>query len=162
MIRPDSIYKFIRNGKTAYILNDCRGENISNLLGEYKRNKYAGQQYLYFDNRLTQKQGGRYFAKSLFSTNQALCAEHMAKFGYHGAGKRKPKANITGLNFLPENPYKSFGDFKDYAVLAEFSEDMERLTLYFFRDQKNTAETLFQKWLAGELVLAPDIKPMQV
>jgi hypothetical protein len=167
MTRPNSHYYFKQSemSQTAYVLENIKGVEIPNLLGIYTRHKlYGGRQFVYFDSRITHN-GNRYYAKSLFSTNSILCAEHKKRFGFKGVGDKKPKANITGLKFLPENPLKAFGDYenadgKNWAILAEFGNGDRSLDLYFFEGQKNAAETLFEKWIAGEIVLTPDILPV--
>ncbi|GBR75998.1 hypothetical protein NO2_0617 [Candidatus Termititenax persephonae] len=167
-MQASSHYSFSQSevSQTAYVLENIKGREIPHLLGVYTRHKvYGGRQFVYFDSRITHN-GNRHYAKSLFSTNPILCAEHQKRFGFSGVGDKKPKANITGLKFLAEYPQKAFGDYanasgKNWAILAGFGNGNKSLGLYFFEGQKHAAETLFEKWIAGELVLAPDIKPMQ-
>ena len=58
---------------------------------------------------------------------------------------------FTGLNFALEHPRMAYGDFNGDAMLMEFSDTWESLTVVFFRGMKDGAQGLFQKWVAGEL-----------
>jgi hypothetical protein len=58
---------------------------------------------------------------------------------------------VSGINFAPDFPRQSFGDYGNDAILINFSENWERLTILFFKGQKAGAQTLFQRWIAGAL-----------
>ena len=61
---------------------------------------------------------------------------------------------VTDVFFTPELPRQSYGAYKTYGqkygLLIEFSENFERLTIWFFSEKQEAVYTLFQKWRAGE------------
>jgi hypothetical protein len=148
-MKPDSKYIFVRSqtNKEAYILDILLGEPVRYLLGTYSR---TGKDFITFEGTLHQDKTGRKWGKSFYTLNSELCAK-----------RGKKKVRISGVNFTPENPHRTFGDFEGWAFLAEFSPDMQNLTLLFFKDMAHLAGELFQKWQSSELVLSPDVKPIR-
>jgi len=47
-----------------------------------------------------------------------------------------------------------YGDDSEDALLIEFRENMDELTIWLFEGQKMYAKALFEKWTSGELVLS--------
>ncbi|MCL2800530.1 MAG: hypothetical protein FWD28_02055 [Treponema sp.] len=52
---------------------------------------------------------------------------------------------------MPEYPQKTYGAFKEYALLIDFSENSDLLAIWFFKGLQEAAPTLFQKWQAGQI-----------
>ncbi|MCL1927961.1 MAG: hypothetical protein FWG07_04095 [Treponema sp.] len=52
---------------------------------------------------------------------------------------------------MPEYPRQSYGTYKDYGVLIEFSEDFDELAIWFFQDLSEAVPILFQRRLAGKI-----------
>jgi hypothetical protein len=53
--------------------------------------------------------------------------------------------------FLPEYPRQSYGAYKDYGLLIEFSENFNQLEIWFFKGLQEAAPLLFQKKQAGQI-----------
>ena len=75
----------------------------------------------------------------------------------------KSERLFTGVNFDTLTPCKTFGDSRNMgrndAVLFEFSKDMEKLTIYFFFEQGNRANEIFDLWTAGKICMTVDTIP---
>jgi hypothetical protein len=61
-------------------------------------------------------------------------------------------------------PTKAWGDFGNDAILIELSPDRQTLTLFFVKDMKAVAHSLFERWTAGELseTVEADALPLPV
>jgi hypothetical protein len=141
-MKADSIYSFQLSptAKDAYLFMRKTGMDIPALLGVYVR---TGKEYVLADTTIYQKQVGRQWQNSLYTKNKDAMK----------ASGAKDKARISGYNLTPENPHRAFGDYGNDALLIEFSKDGKELTLYFFKDMKAAAKSLFEAWTAGTLPL---------
>jgi hypothetical protein len=132
-MKPDSIYYFVRipEYRTRYKLIGHKGKTISGFPSVYKSGKNKGEGYLIF-----RKAAGFYRQSRLrFSHTLELVNSQI----------------ITGLIFLPEYPCQSYGAYKKYAVLVDFSEDFNQLAIWFFKGLQEAAPILFQRKQAGQI-----------
>ena len=150
-----------RNPKTegwyrSYIAYRKTGKISNTLLGTYKTGEFKGQEFLVLEQGapFNPVMNDRY-SHFLYSTNEAL---GFKKKQIKPASPKK--ALITGLNFDPLFPGKSYGDGgiygdnKNDAFLFEFDDCMEKLSIWIFEGQKNQRRNLFQKWVSGNLDMA--------
>jgi hypothetical protein len=133
-MKPYAVYVFDKLPETAtrYILKEHSGADIDAFpaIWRQKWHPHVGEKYIVF--RETQDQRpGQQFTHSLSLEKNRM---------------------VTGLNFTPEFPQLSWGDYRNDAILVEFSVDWTELTLMFFKDMKNQAYSLFERGIAGELV----------
>ena len=68
----------------------------------------------------------------------------------------------AGINI--SNRSSGYGDFGDYALLAEIGKNsfngiryISLLNIWFFKDMKQQSEILFDQWISGELVLEDNL-----
>jgi hypothetical protein len=138
-MKANAIYVFTQSqtAHTRYLLTVHHGADIAGFPACYKRGENKGKSYIVYRETVQKKPGHRQFTHCI-----ELNDGHM----------------VTGLNFTPETPRRSYGDFGEYALLVEFSETGDTITVYFFSDMKEAAQTLFEKWNYGELsgTAAPD------
>lgn len=141
----DSLYRFGRSptASTRYLLAEHRGADVSGFPAVYVRGVNRGTAYVGFRETVNSRPGHRRFTHTI-----------------EGAGGR----TFTGLNFSTENPRKAYGDYGNDALLVEFSENRETLTVLFFRGMKESARSLFQSWTAGRLAetAAADALPLDM
>ena len=130
---PDAIYYFDRipENRTRYKKINHRGRTIPAFPSVYKRGKYRGEEYIIFQRTSDYFNRGRY----RFSHTLELAKSQI----------------ITGLVFLPEYPRQSYGAYKNYGVLIEFSENFNELAIWFFKGLQEAAPFLFQKRQAGQI-----------
>jgi len=132
-MKPYAVFTFekLMDTPTRYILREHSGAEIDAFPAIWKQkcHPHVGEKYIVFrethDHRLKQ----RYTHSLSLDKNRV----------------------VTGLNFIPEFPCLSWGDYLNDAILIEFSEDWTQLTLLFFKGMKNHAYFLFQKGTTGEL-----------
>ncbi|ULQ60683.1 hypothetical protein K7I13_05265 [Brucepastera parasyntrophica] len=132
-MKPDAIYYFERipGTRTRYRKIGHKGKIIPDFPSVYKKGKYKGEKYIVF-----RKKEGYYNQSSpQFSHTLELARSQI----------------ITWLIFMPERPLQSYGDYNDYGLLIELSEDSEQLTVWFFKGLQEAVPLLFQKWLAGQI-----------
>ncbi len=71
---------------------------------------------------------------------------------------------LTGINPSECYPNKLYGDNKriglNDALLFEFSDDREKLTVYWFKDLADSAEILYNKWTKGTLCMTVEMIPI--
>jgi hypothetical protein len=135
-MRPDAIFVFERcpAAKTRFKLVEHRGTDIPNFPAQWLKNcksGIAGEKYIGFRETVNHKPGHRQFSHTL---------------------ELDKGRTVTGLNFTPEHPHLAFGDYGTDGLLIEFSDARERLTIMFFRGEKEATQNLFQAWTAGYLV----------
>ena len=132
-MKPDAIYYFSRIPEypTRYKQTRHRGISIQDFPSVYKKGKHKGESYIVF------RRTSDYFAQ----TRQRFS---------HTLELAKSKI-ITGMVFLPEYPQQSYGVYKDFCLLIEFSENFNQLVLWFFKGLQEAAPLLFQKRLAGQI-----------
>jgi hypothetical protein len=142
-MKPIAVYEFGQcpEHHTRYKLNEHRGGDIPGFPAIWQRGKYAGQKYIGFRETVNNKPGHRHFSHTI---------------------ELEKARTVTGLNFTLENPRRAYGDFGTDGLLIEFSDTWDTLKILFFRGQKETAQSLFQKWLAGEVseTLEADTMPL--
>jgi len=143
--------------KGSYIFYKKDGRMPSTLLGVYKRGCLRGEKYITLQDackhNAAMSSRYNYF---LYTNNEgALQKKREAK-----PEKETYLALITGFNLTPEFPNRAYGDGCIYgdggndALLIEFRENMDELTIWLFEGQKMYAKALFEKWTSGELVLS--------
>jgi hypothetical protein len=130
---PDAIFIFDQSpaAPTRYKLIEHHGVDIPDFPAQWVKDGKAGkagEQYIGFRPTMNNKPGHRQFTHTL----------EMAK-----------ARTVTGLNFTPEHPRRAFGDYGADALLIEFSQDWKRLAIMFFKDMRETSQSLFQSWAAG-------------
>jgi hypothetical protein len=140
-MKPDAIYYFIRipEYRTRYKQIGHRGKTISGFPAVYKNGKFKGEKYIIF--RKTSdfyNQGYQRFSHALELTRSQI---------------------ITRLVFMPEYPRQSYGAYKEYAILVEFSEGFNQLVIWFFKGLEEAAPILFQKRQAGQI---PEVTKTEV
>ena len=155
-MKPNAKYEFLHNGtSTRYVLQNHCGEFIKDFPATWKVGTNKGKQYIVFRPTVTPpKAGHRRFTHSFSLGTETIIIN----------GKKKTKDKVfTGVNFDTLTPYKTFGDSKNMgrndAVLFEFSKDMEKLTIYFFFEQGNRANEIFDLWTAGKICMTVDAIP---
>jgi hypothetical protein len=138
-MNADAVYRFKQSPKahTRYIETLHAGADIADFPARYKAGGNKGKSYIGYRETVQKKSGHRQFTH---------CVEL-------DRGRM-----VTGLNFTPETPRRSFGDYGGHAVLVELSETGDTITMYFFLERKEAAQTIFEKWNCGELsyTAAPD------
>ena len=129
----DAIYYFSRISEyqTHYKQIDHRGRAIFEFPSIYKNGKLKGEKYIIF------RKTPDYYNYNNLQFSHAL---ELAK-----------NQIIARLIFMPEYPRQSYGAYKKYGLLVEFSEDFNLLTVWFFRGLQEAAPLLFQKRQAGEI-----------
>jgi hypothetical protein len=60
---------------------------------------------------------------------------------------------------MPEYPSQSYGEYKEYGLLIEFSKDFTQLAIWFFKGLQKSAPSLFQRRQAGQI---PEITKNEV
>jgi len=126
-MKPYAIFEFkkLPNMVTRYILREHEGADIVGFPAVWKQrwHPHVGEKYIAF----RETQGSR--MQKRFT--HALCLDK--------------NRVVTGFNFTPEFPRLSWGDYRNDAILIEFSDDMTVLTLLFFKGMKEHAYSLFQR-----------------
>lgn len=139
-MKPYSKYIFEQSdtAKSAYLLKEIHGFVFPDFPATYKLGARKGLQYITFADPYNEKLKKK-FDKCLYLDK---------------------KRYLTGLNFTQLDPVKSHGDNKNIGfndcLLVEFSADFKLLTLYFIKDMANQKQTVFDKWLAGEVLEVVD------
>jgi len=130
-MKPDAVYYFLRMPEypSRYKQAKHNGKTIPGFPSVYKKGKNKGERYIVF--RKT----------AYYHSRPAHRFSHVIEL----AGSKR----VTGLIFMPEYPQKTYGTFKEYALLIDFSENFERLTIWFFKGLQEAAPVLFQRWQAG-------------
>jgi hypothetical protein len=131
-MKPDAVFVFTLSPEahTRFIETLHAGADIAGVPACYKVGVNKGKRYIGFRETVQKKPGHRKFE---------YCVEL-------DRGRM-----VTGLNFTPETPRRSFGDYGGHAVLVELSETGDTITMYFFLGRKEAAQTIFEKWNCGEL-----------
>jgi hypothetical protein len=132
-MKPDAIYYFNRipEYKSRYIQIRYKGKRIPDFPSTYKKGKYRGENYIIF------RETSDYY--------------NQKKIQFSHAFELANSQIITGLYFMPEYPRQSYGKYKNYGVLIEFSEDFEQLAIWFFEGLQVSSPSLFQRWQAGQI-----------
>ena len=140
-MKPDSIYYFSRvpGCKTRYMQIKHKGNIVPDFPSIYKSGKYKGEKYVVF--RMT----------SDYYNQSHIRFTHVLEL----AGSQI----ITKLIFLPEYPRQSYGAFREYGMLIEFSKDFNQLAIWFFNGLQAAAPILFQKKQTGGI---PEITKSEV
>ena len=150
-----SKYEFAINTKSTYLFVSCTGADILPLPVYVKNgHPHKGKRYIKFE------------------ANKFDPAETRAKYPYvFSLGKKinkqgKPVSErLTGVNFPLAYPNKSVGDThsigRNDAILFDFSENRQTLTLYIFENLADSKNALFERWTAGSLSLTVDAVPVQ-
>ena len=142
-MKPTSIFTFRQNpvAPTRYILTKHRGLPIAGFPATYLRGSYKGEAYIGFRATVVSKPGHRRFTHTI---------------------EIDKGQTVTGVNFYPATPGKTYGDFGNDALLIEIGDGGKHLTIWFFKDRKAAAETLYGKWTSGELpdVASVDVAPL--
>ncbi|MFP3091404.1 hypothetical protein LQZ21_13875 [Treponema sp. TIM-1] len=127
------IFKKLPNMATRYILREHSGNDIPNFPAFWKQkgHPHEGEGYIVFHETQNSRPRMR-FTHALSLENNRMC---------------------TGFRFLFKI-HTAYGDYGNDAMLIDFSDDWIKLTVWFFKDKKETAYFLFEKWTDGKLVLA--------
>jgi hypothetical protein len=130
-MKPDAIYYFNRipEYQTRFIQTGHKGKIITGFPSVYKNGKYAGRGYVAF-----RKTSGFYRQGCYRFTHIIELAKSRI---------------VTGLSFMPEYPRQSYGTYKTYGLLIDFSEDFKRLTIWFFKGLQEATPRLFLTKQAG-------------
>jgi hypothetical protein len=133
-MRPYSVYIFekVPEFKTRYILTEHSGVEIADFPAVWiqKNHQYVGEKYIVFQ------------PMNIFHARQRFT---------HALSLEKSRM-VTGLKFTTEFPRLSWGDYGKDAILIEFSEDWNELTILFFEGLKPLSYSLFERAVAGELI----------
>jgi hypothetical protein len=132
-MKPDAIYYFNRVSEyqTRYIQTGHKGKMISDFPSVYKNGKHKGEKYIIF------RRTPNFFKQENLRFSHAL---ELIK-----------NKMITRLIFLPEYPQQSYGTYKEYGLLIEFSNDFDKLAIWFFKGLQEATPILFQKKQAGQI-----------
>jgi len=132
-MKPDAIYYFSRipEYQTRYKKTGHKGKIISGFPSVYKKGRYKGENYVVF------KRASSYYNYNYQQFSHVL---ELVK-----------SQIITGLFFMPEYPRQSYGAYKEYGVLIDFSEDFNQLKIWFFKGLQEAAPILFQRKQAGQI-----------
>lgn len=140
----DAIYMFQQkdDARTRYKLIDHRGADIPDFPAAWKKGPEAGKKYVVFRGTVNNKPGHRQFSHTV---------------------ELDKGRTVTGVNFAPETPDRTWGDYVADALLIDFSDSGKRITIYFFKDMKEESQSLFHKWVEGELpeLAAADFLPLE-
>jgi hypothetical protein len=132
-MKPDAIYYFSRvpEYQTRYIQTGHKGKIISEFPSVYKKGKYKGKEYIVF-RRVSNyyKQGHQWFSHTIELVKNQI---------------------VTRLYFLPEYPQQSYGVYQNYGLLIEFSENFNKLAIWFFKGLQEAVSILFQRKQAGQI-----------
>ncbi len=132
-MRPYAIYVFKRLPElaTRYILTEHSGADIDNFpaVWRQKSHKYVGEKYIVF------RESRVWHVRRRFTHSFSLEKNRM----------------VTGFNFTQEFPRLSYGDYGNDAILIEFSNDWNELTILFFKDMKRQSYSIFERGIAGEI-----------
>jgi hypothetical protein len=130
-MKPDAIYYFDRvpEYQTRFIQTKHEGKIISNFPSFYKTGKHKGKGYVIF------RRTSRYYNHGHLTFTHTI---ELAK-----------SRIVTGMSFMPEYPRQSHGGYKTYGLLIEFSEDFNRLEIWFFKDMQEATPRLFLIKQAG-------------
>lgn len=148
-----SKYEFAINTKSTYLFVSCTGADILPL-PVYVIGKNKGKRYIKFEENKFDPPEIRAKYPHVFNLHKELSKR----------GKMSSK-RLTGVKFLLAYPNKTVGDThsigRNDAILFEFSENRQTLTLYIFENGRECKETLFEKWTVGNLCLTVDAVPVQ-
>ncbi|MDR2941209.1 MAG: hypothetical protein LBV17_01265 [Treponema sp.] len=147
-MKLEAILKFEKfpDKKTRYVLFEHTGNYVHNFPSVYIDDKHPhkGEKYII----LTE-----YWGKQ--SCPITCVFTHMFSFAKNRFEKNK---ECIGLNFFPDFPCKTYGVFMDDALLIQFSDDWNKITIYYFKDERSMAYTLFKEWISGKLEMALEKK----
>lgn len=148
-MKPLAEYTFTKKSSSVYLFKSCTGADFLPL-PVYVRGANKGGRYIKFERRRKKPRPNHRNYEYAFSL---------------GKNERGSSICLTGVNFSTAYPNKTFGDDKNIgrndAILFEFSEDGQELTLYVFDGQADNAGTLFERWTAGKLCLTADPLPLK-
>lgn len=140
-MKPDTIFELekLTNRKIIYISRKHTGNDVNNFLSTWiaGNHPYKGKRYIIFTG---------YWGNQTYPVTPAYT--HKLSFGQNKLEKDK---GYIGLNFLPGFPCKTFGVFRNDALLTQFSDDWEKMTIYYFKDKGKIAHSLFKEWTSGKL-----------
>jgi hypothetical protein len=129
-VKADAKYTFRQMAAvTRYELIAHEGADIPDFPDHGKRGAVKGKYYIAFRDYKNNRPGHRQFTHAISFGNNRM---------------------ITGLTLPPETGGKSWGDYGNDAILIEKAPDT--ITMLFFIGLKDSAQAIFQKWLAGEVV----------
>ena len=147
-MKPISKYEFKMNSASRYAFVSCVGADFLPL-PVWKKGENKGKRYIQFEHQTIPPRPNHRYFEWVFSLDKKE----------NGSSRR-----LTGVNFSLTYPNKTFGDNKNIggsdAILFEFSENRENLTMWIFKNQADNSETLFNKWTAGQLCMSVDIIPI--
>jgi hypothetical protein len=132
-MKPDAIYYFSRipEWRTRYKQIGHKGKIISGFPSVYKTGKYKGEKYVVF--------------------RKASCYYNQGYQRFSHVLELAKSRIVTGLIFMPEYPRQSYGAYKEYGLLIDFSEDFNQLAVWFFKGLQEAVPVLFQKKQAGQI-----------
>jgi len=135
---------FERVMKTRYKLLHERGSGVDNFPSKWIADDHPlrGEKYIIFHEM--------YGKQNCFPTNGS---SHGL---YFGTDRPEYERLCTGVKFLPEFSQKAFGTYKGYALLIQFSEDWEKMTIWGFKGKGRISYSLFKEWVYGDLPITVD------
>ncbi|GMO27580.1 MAG: hypothetical protein Ta2B_08260 [Termitinemataceae bacterium] len=160
-LKAYSMYHFRQDTKahTVYLQQDHRGGDIQNFPAVYtaKPRKAAaakGDKYIVYRPTV-----------NIHPKHPEL--DNALSIKKEVDGKQKV-AMFTGLHFGTTTPDKAWGDTANDlmkgndAVLVQFTDNRQVITIYLFKDMKDAVLDLFNKWVNGEICLTVenDIVPL--
>jgi len=142
-MKPTSAFTFRQNpsAPTRYILTGHRGLPVEGFPAKYVQGANKGAAYIGFRGTVINKGGHRRFSHTI---------------------ELDKSKTVTGVNFDPSNPGKTYGDFGADARLVEVGEAKAYINIWFFAGLKDEAESLYGKWVSGELpeIASVDVAPV--
>ncbi|MDR2632756.1 MAG: hypothetical protein LBC51_03920 [Treponema sp.] len=131
-MNADAVFVFTQSpaAHTRLIETLHTGADIADFPAIYKVGANKGKRYIGYRETVQKKPGHRQFTHCIELDRGRM---------------------VTGLNFTPEMPRRSFGDYGGHAVLVELSKTRDKIIMYFFLNEKEAAQTIFEKWNCGEL-----------
>jgi hypothetical protein len=127
--------------KTRYKLLHELGSGINNFPSKWiaDNHPHRGERYIVFHEMY-----GKQNCPPTYGSSHAL---------YFGTDRPENEQLITGLKFSLEFPHKTYGVYKNDALLIQFSEDWNKMTIWVFEGKGEMSYSLFQEWVTEDLTI---------
>ena|SRR5574344_613449 len=158
-MKPNAVYYFrhIDETSTRYVLENHTGEEIKDFPATWVRGPNKGGQYIVYRETVDEKVRMEY--PFSFSLGTQKVFDKNGKPVTNKQGKQVTKDKMfSGVVPTELYPNMLYGDDRNIglndAVLFHFTNNKNRLAVYFFNGQAETAKTKWEQWTAGKTTLA--------